>query len=264
MPPPSGSFCGRGRGWRSMTWTAAPLGRHMRRSWPRSTIACGRGPWKHLPARGHVSEPGATRFFCGGGGWRGEPRALIPLPRSWMACKRRPLPNLSTPGPSLFARLFVSGTVFFAVIFSFHPYRRKREREGVQCSNYDTVPTTEHEGQCRRPWIDPILVELAGFTATYGFLHCSAHQGRSRVALVYSHLCGCGGSDPPLIGDHIYSLHGCYLQLGFSTHLRTGCVPVFVFVFVLANEVAAIVSNSLAEDHASADRSIAGPTQPHT
>jgi hypothetical protein len=66
-------------------------------------------------------------------------------------------------------------------------------------------------------------------------------------------MCGCGGSDPPLVGDHIYSLDGCYLQLqlGFSTQLRTA-----VFVFVLANEVAAIVSNSLAEDHASADRSI--------
>jgi hypothetical protein len=91
-----------------MTWTAAPLGHHMRRSWPRSTIACGRGPWKHLPlpARGHVSAPGATRFFCGG--WRGEPRALI-MDGLQKATASEPF----NPGPSLFARLFVSGTGFF-------------------------------------------------------------------------------------------------------------------------------------------------------
>lgn len=199
MPPPSGSFCGRGRGWRSMTWTAAPLGRHMRRSWPRSTIACGRGPWKHLPARGHVSEPGATRFFCGG--WRGEPRALI-MDGLQKATASEPF----NPGPSLFARLFVSGTgFFFAVIFSFHPYRRKREREGVRA-----VTTTPYPQQTTRASVAvhgsirslSSLLVLQPRTASCIALFC--HQGRSRVALVYSHMCGCGGSDPPLIGDHIY------------------------------------------------------------
>lgn len=78
---------------------------------------------------------------------RGEPRALI-MDGLQKATTSEP----STP--SLFARLFVSGTVF---LLSFSPsiriVVRERERERA-CSNYNTVPTTEHEGQCRRPLMD--------------------------------------------------------------------------------------------------------------
>jgi hypothetical protein len=176
LPPPSGSFCdrmaraawrrGRGRGWRSMTWTdccSTGPSHASELAQIDHCIACGRGPWKHLPARGHVSAPGATRFFCGGGGWRGEPRAASADPSSIMddGLQKATASEPFNPGPVAVRAPIRIRNGFFAVIFSFHPYRRERER-GRACSNYDTVPTTEHEGQCRRPWIDLILVELAG------------------------------------------------------------------------------------------------------
>jgi hypothetical protein len=84
-------------------------------------------------------------------------------------------------------------------------YRRKREREGVRA-----VTTTPYPQQTTRASVAvhgsirslSSLLVLQPRTASCIALFC--HQGRSRVALVYSHMCGCGGSDPPLIGDHIY------------------------------------------------------------